>query len=406
MTVRNARVPDASPVSLESECRSVHGFRSGAVSLSADPLRAERKNFRSMIRFNISLRLLPIALLAAALTGCGRGEDVKVYRVSKEPPPEQVQAPAADTQSMPAGHPEAPTAQPKVSWTLPDGWQEIGPGKMSVASFLIRGSDGKEAQVAITPLGNLAGKEAMIINMWRMQAGLPELPPDKVEEQLTPVQVGPDSGKMFEVTGTSSDTNRPIRIITAMAHRPFASWFYKLAGDADLVEAQKPAFISFLKSIKIDEAPAGAPAEMVSAPPAAPASAQQSSGWKTPADWKTVEPGPMQAAKFSVEKGAAKADVTVSIFPNSTGGALMNVNRWRGQIGLPPIADSELGTVATPLDEKIPDSILADMSNGSSRLVGAIVPRGGQWYFYKLRGDADAVAAQKEAFVKFARSEP
>ena len=30
----------------------------------------------------------------------------------------------------------------------------------------------------------------------------------------------------------------------------------------------------------------------------------------------------MQAAKFTVEKGAAKAEVTVSIFPNSTGGTL------------------------------------------------------------------------------------
>ena len=31
----------------------------------------------------------------------------------------------------------------------------------------------------------------------------------------------------------------------------------------------------------------------------------------------------------------AKADVTVSIFPNDTGGVVANVNRWRTQVGLP-----------------------------------------------------------------------
>ena len=114
----------------------------------------------------------------------------------------------------------------------------------------------------------------------------------------------------------------------------------------------------------------------------------------------------MQVAKFAVEKGTAKADVTVSVFPNSTGGNLANVNRWRRQIGLPEVGEAELPTLVKPLDEKIPDSILVELVNGNRKMIGAIVPRGGQWFFFKLFGDAEAVAAQKEAFVTFARSEP
>ena len=58
------------------------------------------------------------------------------------------------------------------------------------------------------------------------------------------------------------------------------------------------------------------------------------------------------------------------------------------------------------LDAGMPDSVLVDMTNNNQRLVGAIVPRDGQWYFYKLLGDAAAVGPQKDAFIAFAKSQP
>ena len=61
---------------------------------------------------------------------------------------------------------------------------------------------------------------------------------------------------------------------------------------------------------------------------------------------------------------------------------------------------------ATPLDPKLPGAMLVDVTNVPKRLVGAIVPRGSRWFFYKLTGDAEAVAPEKDAFAAFARSEP
>ena len=341
--------------------------------------------------------------MAVGLTGCDR-DDVKVYRVAKE----QAPAPQPSAKPMPSGHPEVNDNKPQLAWTLPSGWMQTGAGKMSLASFSIAGKDGKEAQVTVTPLQGLAGKEVLIVNMWRQQAGLPELSAEEAARQLSPVEIGGDPGKMFEVTGKGDGTNPPMRIATAMAHRTDGSWFYKLVGEAELVEAQKPAFVAFLKSIKISASPA---AETASAPAPAEAAPVAPSQWKTPADWKAVPPGPMQDAKFSVpDQGAAKADVTISIFPNSTGGALLNVNRWRGQVSLPDVDESELARVVTSLDGKKPDAILVDMSGKSSktgqpaRLIGAIVPRDGQWFFYKLLGDPDAVAPQKDAFIAFAKA--
>ncbi len=277
---------------------------------------------------------------------------------------------------------------------------------MSLANFSITGQDGLRAQVSVTPLQGLAGKEIPIVNMWRHQVGLPELTEDEVKQQLQEVDIAGERGKMFEVIGNPEGTNSPMRIVTAMVHRADASWFYKLQGDADLVEAQKPAFVSFLKSVKISEASTEAAVGAVP-PKAAPAAPVASSPSKIPAGWKSVPPGPMQSAKYQVtESGSGKAEVTVSVFPNSTGGTLGNVNRWRGQIALPPIGEADLAKISTPLDDKNPDMVLVDMSNPETKrqLIGAIVPRDGQWFFYKMMGDADAVAPQKEAFVAFVKS--
>ena len=41
---------------------------------------------------------------------------------------------------------------------------------------------------------------------------------------------------------------------------------------------------------------------------------------------------------------------------------------------------------------------------GKQRMIGAIVPRGGSTWFYKLTGDAQAAESQKEAFLSFLRS--
>ena len=343
--------------------------------------------------------------LAVVAAGCGR-EEPKVYRVPREKP----SAAAEPSPSMPHGHPEVSNrAKPKLSWTLPSGWEEAGAGEMSLATFNIAGKEGQQAQVKVTPLHGLAGKEVPIVNMWREQVGLPELTPEEVTRELQEVEIAGEPGKMFEVSGQAGGASPPMRIVTAMVHRADASWFYKLAGDAELVEAQKPAFVAFLKSVRISEAPAAqtavadAPAE--AAPTASPAA---ESKWNAPAGWRPVPPGPMQTAKFVVpQKGTAKAEVTVSVFPNATGGTLANVNRWRGQIGLASVDEAELARLITRPDDKNPEVILADMTNPETKrqIIGAIVPRGGQWFFYKLMGDADAVAPQKEAFVAFAKSE-
>jgi len=347
-----------------------------------------KMNFLSRLRRTISPGQRWVgAFLLFFLAGCGR-EDIRVYTVPKEKP-------AAPRMAQNAG---TVKPRPQLSWKLPQGWRESGPGKMSLASFSITGPSGQEAQVAITPLTVLAGRETQIVNMWREQVGLDPLSDEEAARQLQTVEVGGEKGSLFEIVGKPKGGVEPVRIITAMVHRPDASWFYKLSGDADLVESQKPTFIEFLKSVQIKEA---APVEMASTDTLSKAS------WKIPSGWKPLPVGQMQVAKFAVpERGAAKAEVFVSVFENDTGGKLANVNRWRKQIGLGEVGETDLPALVSPLDASHPDAMLIDMTNNNRQLVGAIVPREGSFWFYKLLGDAAAVAPEKEVFLAFAKSKP
>jgi hypothetical protein len=101
--------------------------------------------------------------------------------------------------------------------------------------------------------------------------------------------------------------------------------------------------------------------------------------------------------------GEAAVDVSVTAFPDSAGGLLANINRWRGQIGLLPVDE-------TGLDKDVSDITIAghpgsfvDMTGSSnasdpSRIVGAIVSIEGKTWFFKMMGPAEAVGSELPAF--------
>ncbi len=331
--------------------------------------------------------LITLAALAAVCLGGCKREEIRVYSVAKEAP-----APVPD-----APTPAANTARPQLAYTLPAGWQDAGANAMSLANFRIK-TDAGEASVNITPLGSMAGQEGMIVNMWREQVGQPALAEGELASALTPVEVGGEKGQLFEITGTRE--GQPVHIVTAFAHRDGASWFYKLQGPEAVVAAQKPAFIGFLKTVRIKAGSAPA-AEVVGSAPAAP-----EFKWKVPEGWQTLPAGQMQVAKFAVPAhDGAKAEVFVSVFPSESGGALANVNRWRKQLGLDAVDDEGLKALVSPI-EAVPGAILVDLKNDPKAMLGAIVPRDGRWWFYKFMGEAPAVNAEREAFVRFVQTAP
>lgn len=128
--------------------------------------------------------------------------------------------------------------------------------------------------------------------------------------------------------------------------------------------------------------------------------------WTAPAHWQELAPGMMQVAKFSVPADQGQAEITVSVLAGDAGGRDPNVNRWRGQMGLPPLDGTELSRSLLPLE--IPDakSYAVDLvaEAGDRRMVVAGVGQGGRTWFYKLAGDGATVAREKEAFLRFVQT--
>ena len=331
------------------------------------------------------LRFACAASLLLSSVGCRR-EAIRVYIAPKEKA-----APGAAERGGQQG--------PRIAWKLPAGWQEVKPtSKVSFASFSIAAAEG-EAVVDLSRMPDLRGKETVIVNMWRRQVGAEPLSEDEAVKALTPLEADGAQAQSFEIAGARE--GKPIGIITALLHREEGTWFFKLAGDAPAVSAHKEEFYQFVKTVRFVESdPSGSP-DQPGAEPGAP-----QFRWSVPEGWTPMAAGAMQAAKFSVpEQSGAKAEVAVSIFPGESGGTLANVNRWRKQLGLEEVDEAGLKELVTPLDAA-PGAVLADLVNDQRRMLGAIVPREGGWWFYKMMGDAPAVLAARESFIEFVKSAP
>ncbi len=130
--------------------------------------------------------------------------------------------------------------------------------------------------------------------------------------------------------------------------------------------------------------------------------------WTAPAGWTAMPQRPMRKATYAVKGDGGEADLSITAFPGDTGGLLANLNRWRGQIALPPLAENQLAASLEhfdvgPLRVDVVD--FAGTANGApTRILGAIVPHQGETWFFKLTGPDALVARAKPAFLDFLRT--
>ena len=340
---------------------------------------------------------------ALSLIGCGRDE-VGEYRVPKDAAPPASHAVAAAQAQGPA----VPT------WTVPAGWTDRGASGMRVGSFAIGPPGGPTADVSVIPLSSWAGRELENVNRWRAQVGLSSVKAEELSQQMTAVDIGGGTGQLYEFAGRSVEADQPTRILAAVLPLPGIAWFFKMTGDDALVLEQKPAFLSFLKSVnRGGSETAAADTRPDSLPPAVPASDSLGKpeatkpAWTVPADWKEAAPASVQLARFSAANpDGSKAEVTVTVLGGDGGGALANVNRWRAQLGLAPLDEAGLANLATSLVTSAGAVTVVDLVADSKekRIVAALAVRGGRTWFYRLSGSDAAVTAQKGAFLKFVES--
>jgi hypothetical protein len=386
--------------------------------------------------------LAPVLLLAV---GCHR-EQVQVYQVSQDQgqpaqpaaasatnspdaglPPGHSDMSSMGSSSMPGGVVSPDTSAAPLTWTTPAGWSQVPPSEMRVASFKVTDAKGKQADVSIVPLSGMAGGDFANVNRWRGQVGLQAAPDDELQNAAENIQAGGQSATLYDINGKDASTGQSSRILAAIQHRDGTSWFFKMTGDADLVEQQKPAFLDFLKTLSFGSSqaqtqspsdemnaqdeqtlpPGHPPIDGMSAPAATgPISHDGQPTWQVPAGWQEVSGGSFLIAKFMLTGDAgATAAVNVSSSAGDGGGLAANVNRWRGQLGLAP--EDEISTVAFAVDggqaQQVDFSGTDAQTSKPAEIIAVIVTQADRTWFYKLMGDPTLVAGQKDAFTTFVK---
>lgn len=131
---------------------------------------------------------------------------------------------------------------------------------------------------------------------------------------------------------------------------------------------------------------------------------------EVPKNWEPQPLSQMRLASFLVRgENGATADVSFVMLGPAAGNILDNVNRWLGQIKQPAVTEEKLRSMIQPLKTSRGEVAVVDVSgqpengdpNKDGRIIGAIGSDETGTAFFKMRGNATLVGAEKENFLKW-----
>lgn len=122
----------------------------------------------------------------------------------------------------------------------------------------------------------------------------------------------------------------PVRLLGGIFPQPDRTWFFKLVGPKPRVDGLEKEFRHFLRSVRFT------------------GKAKPPMTWTVPEGWKHEPGSGLRFATFRIGTDNL-LELTVIGLGGEAGSLLANVNRWRNQIGLPALADADLGQVVHEL---------------------------------------------------------
>jgi hypothetical protein len=284
-----------------------------------------------------------------------------------------------------------------LAWTLPTGWKELPATSLRQGNFSVPGRDKLECYVTVLPGGG--GGIAANVNRWRKQMGLGALG-DGDAAALPTISLFGEASPFVQVDGTYSGAGgaAPLTGYTmaaTVALRGGAAITVKLVGPTEDVRAEVENFKALCASLR-DGAPAGGGVETV------PEFDGGGLKWTVPEGWKE---GPAKSMRLVTFSPADKPGVEcyVTILAAQGGGLEANVNRWRGQLSLPPLTAAEIAALPT-VRVLGRDARMVEMDGGASGLFGLVCEVEGQTVFVKMTGPIEALRAERERFIAFCKS--
>jgi hypothetical protein len=129
--------------------------------------------------------------------------------------------------------------------------------------------------------------------------------------------------------------------------------------------------------------------------------------WQAPEGWESQPPSSMRMGSYLVPHGSGQGDLSVIRLSGQAGGPLNNLNRWRGQIGLAPVAegtpDAEGRSVTSPAGTFTCWKLINGEPANQGMLV-AMLFTGDHSLFVKLTGSPDLVDGVEDQFISYVES--
>ena len=112
-----------------------------------------------------------------------------------------------------------------------------------------------------------------------------------------------------------------------------------------------------------------------------------------------------QTARYEINQNEEQLNCSISQFPGNAGGMLANINRWRSQVKLEPLSETELQSA---LHSQVTEAGLTvywiaimPPSQEDNAILGAIINLSAYTVFIKLTGLPKYLEKEKKTFLNF-----
>ncbi len=334
----------------------------------------------------------------------------------------------------------------RAHWKVPDGWkEEAGGNAMRAATIVIPNEKQKPLEITVNVASWSGTQESVLanVNRWRGQLQLPPVGPQQLAEVMHESNAGDRKITIVDIKG---------RFKTGSMTPPFASGAFGplatgsrnsnlppghppidgLGGEgASGLPPGHPPIGDVNGNLPADHPPIGdANATLPAGHPPVDSAAESPAGlvpdetpvgdvptFTAPSSWKQLPASGFHKAELAVADGKQQARVTFIDFPVNEGpmiaDPLLNINRWRREVGLPEIQQDALPGVTEKLEisgkpaifaAMIPDAAKSEQSKDDKATLAALVKNGDRIWFIKMMGSHDLVAAHKDEFKKFLKT--
>ena len=203
-------------------------------------------------RFKIGMSASMLVLLL--LSSCS-DDGITYYEIPKEPA-------SVNDMMLPDGHPQVGAASTQfgsttqqaesaLGWQVPDGWADGKPSSVRLGSYVVADMAGDSPDISVTRFPGDVGGLFSNVNRWRRQLGMESMG-DPSELGSVPVL---DTGRFeFQIVDLVTNADPAMATRVAILEVDGFSWFFKITGTKEAVDAEHDRFEQFIRSVERGDA--------------------------------------------------------------------------------------------------------------------------------------------------------